>query len=191
MRPKCNFIRRKAPVCPAERHGHFLTFYTFQRLNLLSSNFHCRCLLKSVRAACEQHYVDLCAYAFMPDHVHMLILPQAAEHDIAVFANGVRENFSKRVLAHPREKALRPFRVREKSGVRGYRFWQAGRGFDEIIKTPKAAIARAHFCELDPIRQSLPPASRRWSFAATRAAIKKMWGADGWRQNRPPASQNP
>ncbi|HLX60814.1 MAG TPA: transposase [Planctomycetota bacterium] len=146
-------------------------------MNLLSNNFHCRCLLKSIRAACEKDRIDLCAYVFMPDHVHMLILPQAAEHDIAAFERSVQNDFSKQVLAEHHERALRRFRVREKSGVRGYRFWQAGRPFDEIVKSPKAAIAKMRFCEGDPVQQGLPStsASWRWTNFITDAQLSDKW----------------
>jgi hypothetical protein len=114
----------------------------------------------------------------MPDHVHLLTLPTAIQHDMAVFENDMRGDFTCRVLTKPNAPAPRPFRVREKSGARGHRFWQC-RAYNEVVLTPKGAIAKMRFCEFDPVHQGVKSNSStwRWTNFIKEAQLSEMWAA--------------
>jgi putative transposase len=59
--------------CPG--HAHYLTFSCFRRQAFLKGNTACRWVAESVRQARRKSPFDLWAYVFMPEHVHLLILP--------------------------------------------------------------------------------------------------------------------
>ena len=141
--------------------------------------FHCECLLESIRATCEQCRFQSCSAIFMPDHFHLLILPAEIQHDMLTFEDDVRKDFSRRVLIVPETPAQRPFRVREKSGARGHRFWQCGRAYNEVILTPKAAFAKMSCCKRDPELPGMTPQSDvgRWVNIISEVQLAEKWKA--------------
>jgi putative transposase len=65
----------------APGEAHELTFSCYRRLQLLRFDSRCELLAESVDAAMSRHGYELLAYAFMPEHVHLLVLPAEALGD--------------------------------------------------------------------------------------------------------------
>lgn len=77
--------------------AHELTFSCFGRRQLLRLNSRCRLLAESVdRAMHTQHY-ELLAYVFMPEHVHLLVLPNENAIGISKLLFAINRPFSFRV----------------------------------------------------------------------------------------------
>ena len=177
MRPKCDFNRRKAPISPRKAHAHFLTFFSFHRFDLLTDDFHCACLLESIHSMCEGHCFHFCSYVFMPDHVHLLILPKVIRHQMAPFEDDLRADFSNRVLAKLDAPALQQFRVRERSGILRHRFWQCGRAYNEVVATFKDATSKMQFCKDEAAQHGLTLKSSpwRWMSSISEAQLSSLW----------------
>src|SRR5579862_4652048 len=135
MRPECSFVRRRTPKCPVGRHGHFITLWSFHCLPLLTRDLHCRRLLDAMLIACRSHNIHLCAYVFMPDHVHALLLPGEDRHNFSAFEATIRAGFAGRMRLSHGNRSMALFRVRANNGDRAYQFLQITPAYEEIVTT--------------------------------------------------------
>jgi len=56
--------------------AHELTFSTYQRRPILLLHDHPKLLSHAIDQAMQTHECDLLAFVYMPEHVHLFILPQ-------------------------------------------------------------------------------------------------------------------
>jgi hypothetical protein len=77
MNPAESPHRKRVKHYDEPGHLHELTFSCFQRRPLLT-NHQWRCMLSEcIERATERHGYTLHAFVFMPEHVHLLVLPGA------------------------------------------------------------------------------------------------------------------
>jgi len=100
-------------------------------------------------AWCDQHHVDIWAYCLMPNHVHLIAVPET------------KEGLS-RAIGEAHRRYTREINLRE--NWRGY-LWQ-GR-FSSFIMDERYLVACARYVELNPVRAGLvkKPDKWRWSSA--------------------------
>ncbi len=159
--------RKKNTKYNLEGHAHFLTFSTYRRLPLLTNDTWREWLAASIRAACDTHAVDLWAYVFMPEHVHLLLKPRRATYDIAKFEQSAKLSVARRILAELR--ATNSPLLLDLCVVVGsekkLRFWQAGGGHDLNLWTMPKVVEKAQYCHRNPVTRRLvrDPARWRWS----------------------------
>ena len=99
---------------------------------------------------CDTHEVEILAYCLMPNHVHLITVPQSAD--------GL-----KRAIGEVHRRYTRMVNFRE--GWRGH-IWQ-GRFASFVLDEPYLLTA-ARYIELNPVRARLinAPSRYRWSSAA-------------------------
>jgi len=102
---------------------------------------------------CRAAGVAVWAYCLMPNHVHLILVPSAAD--------GLRAALGE---AHRRYTRLVNFR----EGWRGY-LWQ-GR-FASFPMDESHLLAAARYVELNPVRAKLAAAARDWPWSSARAHL--------------------
>jgi putative transposase len=109
--------------------------------------------LDSVGEWCSAHDVEIWAYCLMPNHVHLIAVPESAD--------GLR-----RALGEVHRRYTRMVNFRE--GWRGH-LWQ-GR-FASYVLDERYLLTAARYVELNPVRAGLveAPSRYRWSSAAAHA----------------------
>jgi putative transposase len=131
-----------------------LAHYITQRGNRGQPTFFCdedyQHYLAMMGQWCDAHQVEIWAYCLMPDHVHLIAVPQSADG----LGRAIGE-------AHRRYTRM----VNNREGWRGH-LWQ-GRFASFVLDEPYLLTA-ARYVELNPVRAGLvKTASRyRWSSAA-------------------------
>ena len=129
---------------------HHLT----QRGNRRQPTFFCdedyQSYLELMAQSCSVHHVEIWAYCLMPNHVHLIAVPQSAD--------GLRRAIGE---AHRRYTRM----VNSREGWRGH-LWQ-GRFASFVLDKPYLLTA-ARYVELNPVRAGLVrvPSRYRWSSAA-------------------------
>ena len=129
-----------------------------QRGNRRQQTFFCdddyRAYIDLMSEWCSKHRVDIWAYCLMPNHVHLIAVPQSIEG----LARAIGE-------AHRRYTR----RVNFREGWRGH-LWQ-GR-FASYVLDEAHLIAAARYVELNPVRARLVrvPGEYLWSSAAAHIA---------------------
>ena len=112
---------------------------------------------------------QLWAYVFMPEHVHLLVLPNRSEYKMSAILQAVKEPVGRKAIKFLREHAPEWLpRITVKHGQRlERRFWQAGGGFDNHATDPRVILAMIEYIHGNPVRRGLvnQPEDWKWSSA--------------------------
>jgi putative transposase len=152
-------------------HIHELTFSCYKRLPLLT-NDHWRSLLAhSLDRATNRHQYRLCAFVFMPEHVHLLVYPEAAPAGVDQLLRAIKRPFSlriKRLLKEAGSGLLDRLTVRQRPGVTTFRFWQKGPGYDRNLTEVPTTLTAIDYIHLNPVRRGLVQSARDWRWSSAR-----------------------
>ena len=112
---------------------HELTFSCYRRMPLLTNDLWRQELSRTIDLACEAAHMELVAFVYMPEHVHLFVMPLEFEPDIGFFLARIKQPLSKFVklkLTESNDSLLSELTIRERPGKFCFRFWQEGPGFD-------------------------------------------------------------
>ncbi len=152
-------------------HLHEFTFSCYQRKPLLTNNDWREKLARSLDAANESEDVQLVAFVFMPEHVHLLVYPTSADPDIGRYLARIKQPFSKQikdVLATRHSPLLDELTVQERPGKTCFRFWQEGPGFDRNLFTPEAVTGFIDYVHHNPVTRGLCDRAIDWKWSSAR-----------------------
>ena len=113
--------------------------------------------------------LNLVAFVFMPEHVHLLVYPTIHEPRLDLLLKAIKRPFSfrvKQVLAEARSPLLGELTVRERPGVERFRFWQEGGGYDRNLRTESAVLASIEYIHLNPVRRGLCERAVQWKWSS-------------------------
>jgi putative transposase len=132
-------------------------------------------LVQSIDRAREQYGFRLWAWVIMPEHVHLLLHPEAEDYSITRIRQSIKGPFAGRVLGEWRDHAPHKLaRLGVKTGGKAsFRFWQAGGGFDRNLYKMSRIRKVIEYIEYNPVRRGLvsEPADWRWSSARFRVGM--------------------
>ncbi|TWT34716.1 REP-associated tyrosine transposase [Blastopirellula retiformator] len=152
-------------------HLHELTFSCYQRKPLLTNDTWRGMLAQSIQNAVERHEFHLTAFVFMPEHVHLLVLPQQSASTISSFLNAVKRPFSYRIKQHLIEcnsPLLKRLTVQQRPGVQTFRFWQEGPGYDRKIFDPATIQLVIDYIHDNPVKRGLCKRAIDWKWSSAR-----------------------
>jgi putative transposase len=124
---------------------HELTFSCYNRQPLLTNDTWRHQLARCIDAAGEELEMRLAAFVFMPEHVHLLVVPMNPEPAIDDYLARIKQPFSKWVkqqLRASKSPLLNKLTVRERPGKTCFRFWQEGPGYDRNLTTSSVINVR-------------------------------------------------
>ncbi len=124
-------------------------------------------LAEAINTAKIRHNFQILAYVFMPDHVHILILPEDEKYDISKILHSIKQSVSRRVLIYARKSnpaLLESMKTNQRN--KPYRFWQAGGGYDRNIISTKALISSAKYIHNNPVRKGFVKSSDDWIWSS-------------------------
>ncbi|MCB2199634.1 transposase [bacterium] len=160
-------------------YAHMLTFSTYHHKNLFWDDELAHLFLTHLEFERNLGRFLLFAYVVMPDHVHLVLQPMAAE-TISGILHGVKRGFSWQANRYLKSLPdLRRFNelLPMRRGETGYRFWQVGGGYDRIIRSKEALRKMIVYIHGNPVRKGMVqiPEEYPWSSA-------KEWAEFGTRQ---------
>lgn len=140
--------------------SHFLTFSTKDKKPYLADERICRLLAGSISDAVRRHQYAVLAYAFMPDHVHLLVHPLQEPYDISSLMKSIKQSSTR--------KAKREGWIEDV-------VWEAGGGYDRNINTPDAHAKVIEYIHMNPVLKDLAELTPDypWSSANWRATGKQ------------------
>jgi putative transposase len=115
---------------------HELTFSCYKRQPLLTNDVWRRRFARSIDAAGEELDLRLAAFVFMPEHVHMLVVPIGCEPAIDGYLARIKQPFSKWVkqqLSEAKSPLVARLTVQERPVKTCFRFWQEGPGYNSRL----------------------------------------------------------
>jgi putative transposase len=152
--------------------AHYLTWSCYRRIPFFKNQRCCEWLAEAiVRVARGQRWI-VWGYVFMPDHVHLLVLPTTVEPGFSVSdaAKSIKQSVSRRTvnwIADNQPESLSRMLDVQPNGKSVHRLWERGPGYDENITDPLAIHNILVYIHNNPIRKQLVerPEDSRWSSA--------------------------
>ncbi len=139
-------------------HAHELTFSCHGRLPLLGKDRTKLWLVESIAAARKNHRLELWAYVIMPEHVHILFMPEDDNYGISRILKSIKQPVARKAISFLRDNApefLDRLRVTWPGGRIEHRFWQQGGGYDRNIYSADVAWAAVKYIHNNPVRRGL------------------------------------
>ncbi|REJ69598.1 MAG: hypothetical protein DWQ31_03770 [Planctomycetota bacterium] len=164
-------------------HLHELTFSCYRGLRLLSNDAWRIRLARCLDAAGHEEAIALTAFVFMPNHVHLLVMPLTDPTNIGRYLARVKQPFSKQIrelLTAGHSSLLSRLMVRERPGKTCFRFWQRGSGYDRNLASPTAIAKSMDYIHANPVSRELCSRAVDW-----------RWSSAGFYHGDPPMSQDP
>jgi putative transposase len=150
---------------------HELTFSCYQRRRLLT-NHQWRCLLsESIDRATERHRFTLAAFVYMPEHVHLLVVPGDDASGIDELLKAIKRPYSfriKRLLQELNSPLLKTLDVQQRPGIRTFRYWKEGPGYDWNLDRPETVLAAIDYFHLNPVKRTLVKRATDWQWSSAR-----------------------
>ena len=143
----------------------FLTISCHQRLPLLGRAEWRDVFAESLARARERCGFRLIGWVAMPEHVHLMLLA-SAECDAARALIAIKQPVAQRALRRWREldaPVLEKLRVGD-----GYRYWQAGGGFDRNVRDAEEMRAEVEYMHHNPVRRGLVDRAEDWAWSSAR-----------------------
>ncbi|MAT16426.1 MAG: hypothetical protein CMJ46_14280 [Planctomyces sp.] len=153
------------------RDAHELTFSCQGRRPLLVNDDWNRLLADHINQATSRHGYDLIAYVFMPEHVHLLVLPHEKCRSISVLLSGIKRPFSyrvKQILAESHDPLLDELTIQQRPGINAFRFWLEGAGYDRNLTNTQTFEAAIEYIHNNPARRGLCERAIDWRWSSAR-----------------------
>ena len=157
-------------------HAHELTFSCYQKYPFLSKERTCEWLAEQLDVVRRELNYHLYAYVFMPDHVHLVVMPNEKEYNTSEFLKLLKEPVSRKAVQFLKQTSpewLERIRVRRGAKVE-HHFWQLGRGQDRNIIKGKTLLSMIDYTHMNPVRKQLVQQTKEWK-----------WSSAGWFEEKP------
>jgi putative transposase len=162
---------------------HELTFSCYHQLPLLTNDSWREQLARSLDEAGKECELQLAAFVFMPEHVHLLVVPTGSDPAIDRYLARIKQPFSKwvkQLLLDSKSTLLDRLTVQERPGKTCFRFWQEGPGYDRNLSTPAVIEAAINYIHMNPVRRGL-----------VKLAVDWRWSSASWYLLNPRRQQQP
>lgn len=150
---------------------HELTFSCYRQMTLLTNDVWRGYLARAIDDAGDQHKIQLVAFVFMPEHVHLLVFPLTDQPAIDNYLAAIKRPVSaavKRDLLEAGSPLLKRLTVRERPGKESFRFWQEGPGYDRNLQNSLTVQNSIDYIHLNPVRRNLVAQARLWKWSSAR-----------------------
>jgi putative transposase len=149
-------------------HAHELTFSCYHGLQFLKAERTCHGLIDAIDEARGKWDVDIWAFVFMPEHVHLIVHPRQAKYDIADIRQAIKEPVGRKAIDYLSTRAPQWLRrVTRRRGKKVERlFWQSGGGYDRNIEEPETLAAMIEYIHLNPVRRGLVELAIDWPWSS-------------------------
>jgi putative transposase len=138
-------------------------------------------LSESIDRALDRHSYKLVAFVFMPEHVHLIVYPEAGASLIADVLNAIKRPFSqriKRLLTEAKSPLLKRLTIQQRPGVTAFRFWQEGPGYDRNLIEERTTLAAIDYVHLNPVHRGLVQRATDWRWSSASAFESQQPGRD-------------
>ena len=169
-------IRKKLKHYNEPGHAHELTFSFYRRKLYGNDSVLCEIFLDELDRSRQSDCFLLWAYVIMPSHVHMLILPQLKQYDIAGILQNIKGKASRRFrefIISNKPEMFHIFCILT-GGHKTFRIWQAGAGFDRNLWNSKAIHKSIEYIEGNPVRSGLVQSPEEWKWSSAHARFRNV-----------------
>ena len=154
--------RRNKPESPDAEL--FLTIATRNREPLFSSSADFELVLGVMQRTRERFNLKIMAWAILPDHIHLLIVPGDADYSKVVysFKKGVGGEFKKIGYIS-----------------KGDKIWQ-DRFWEHTVKDDKDHLRCVEYIHYNPVKHSMVSAPREWEYSSFHKYVERGIYLEDW-----------
>ncbi|GAB5443685.1 MAG: hypothetical protein Fues2KO_40340 [Fuerstiella sp.] len=163
--------RKLRKVFDQDGDAHFLTFSCYHRLPLLNRDRTREWTVAAIERSRTKNPFDLWAWVIMPEHVHLVLLPQP-EARIASSLASLKLFVARRAIAWLKEHAagyLTHLEDSSNDGKRRFRFWQRGGGYDRNLRSTRDVHEKIAYVHHNPVKRGLVAQPEQWRWSSARA----------------------
>ncbi|MBK9188326.1 MAG: transposase [Phycisphaerales bacterium] len=149
-------------------HARELTFSCYRRRALLEEPHAYAVLGQAVTKACALHGFDILAFVFMPEHVHLLVFPNA-DPGVSPLLKSIKQGASRVMKRHfevGSPELVLALTITERPGKQTFRFWQEGPGYDRNITNRNALATAIHYIHNNPVARGLCKRPAEWAWSS-------------------------
>lgn len=117
----------------------------------------------------------------MPEHVHLIVLPENPSARVADLLFAIKRPVSYRIkqdLVDAKDPLLEKLTIRERPGKSAFRFWQEGPGYDRNILDRPTLEKMIDYVHLNPVRRGLVDHPRDWKWSSWRQYVGEVDESD-------------
>ena len=149
----------------ADSHCYFLTVVTHRRNPILIKNI--ELLRQSFKVSQERYAFEIQAIVILPDHFHMIILPENA-HDYPNITSKIKQYFSR----HCDPKYYNHLPQSESRIKAGYKpVWQK-KYYEHTIRTDDDFKTRFDYIHYNPVRHAYVARTKDWEYSSFHKQVK-------------------
>ena len=126
---------------------------------------------RGIDRAIPRHDYRLTAFVYMPEHVHLLVLPGPNASTMDRLLKAIKRPYSfriKRLLEKINSPLLSQLTIRQRPGVETFRYWQEGPGYDRNLDRSETVLAAIDYIHHNPMRRRLVDQSVDWQWSSAR-----------------------
>jgi len=124
--------------------------------------------LKRVRSSYD---LDILAYVVMPEHCHLLLLPNQEQYSISTILRVIKAPVAKYAL-NQFPKLRDQCTVMATDDVQSFQFWQPGGGYDRNMWTEEAIQNSIVYIHNNPVKRGLCATPEDWPWSSASRPLK-------------------
>ncbi len=147
-------------------YARFITFCTHTRIPILIDDIYCNIIFNSINSARETQSFKLIGYVIMPEHIHLVIIP---ENNLPVgrLVGNIKEFSSKEI--HKFFEIDKPGIIKRFTVIRNrlerFSFWQR-RCFDFNCRSESSMWEKVNYCHNNPVVRKLVRFPGEWQYSS-------------------------
>jgi putative transposase len=162
--------------------AHFLTWSCYRRIPFFENERCCEWLAEAVVRVARGQGWKVWGYVFMPDHVHLLVLPTIFEsgYSVSDAAKSIKQSVTRRTVAWiqvEQPEMLERMLDLQPSGKAAHRLWERGPGYDDNVSDPSAVHNMLAYTHANPVRKCLVERAEDWKWSSALAWMSRVQGA--------------
>ena len=161
--------------------AHYLTWSCYRRIPFFKSERCCQWLADAIVRVAKSHRLHVWGYVFMPDHVHLLMLPTVFKPGFLMrnAAKSIKQSASRQTVDWttanqpdflPRMLDIQP------NGKSVHRLWERGPGYDQNVTDPLAIHNILAYMHNNPVRKELVDCAEEWRWSSAHMWSTRIQG---------------
>ncbi|MFH1676042.1 MAG: transposase [bacterium] len=156
---------------------HALSFRCYRNLKFLNNDRTRKYLADSINAARIKYNFDVIAWAFMPNHVHLIIHPRDENYSISKILHAIKMPVAKKAITYLKRRNPGILKFMETGNESSrWRFWQNGGGYDRNIRNEKELFNTINYIHDNPVRKGLVKKQEDWAYSSAREWLTEEKG---------------
>ncbi len=148
-------------------HLRFLTFSCYRNLNLFNHHSRFEVFVDSLDRTRNVMHMELVGWVVMPNHVHLIVLPDLTVFPISKILYQLKWSVSRRILKIIKHQNAQVYDLLTDRDGHTH-FWQVGGGYDRNIASKNEYEDKMNYIHNNPVKGNLVKHPTDWQWSSAR-----------------------